>query len=44
MINQYRTLAIGNDDKGKLFVLIFTIFWFGGIVITYNAKLLGANM
>jgi hypothetical protein len=38
------TLGIGNSDKSNLFVLVFTIFWLGGIIITMNSKLLGANM
>ncbi len=33
-----------NDSKGVVFVQIFTIFWFGGLVVTYNALFLGATM
>jgi hypothetical protein len=38
------TLGIGNPDKSNLFVLVFIIFWLGGLVVTMNSKLLGANM
>jgi len=37
------TLAFNIEDKGTLFVEVFTIFWLGGIVVTLNAQLLGAN-
>ena len=32
------------DQKGFVFVLVFFIFWFGGVIVTYNAHFLGANM
>jgi hypothetical protein len=38
------TLSYGNKEKGSLFVLVFTIIWFGSIVIYFNGQLLGAKM
>jgi hypothetical protein len=43
-LTPFRTLAINNDDKSNLFVLVFIIFWLGGLIITLNAKLLDAHM
>jgi hypothetical protein len=37
-------LTINIDDKGTLFVEVFTIFWLGGIIVTINAQVLGAKM
>jgi hypothetical protein len=37
-------LTINVNDKGTLFVEIFSVFWFGGIVVTVNAQVLGAKV
>ena len=33
-----------NNNESSIFVLIFTIFWIGGFVITFNEKFLGAQI
>jgi hypothetical protein len=38
------SLAWDISDKGTLFVLVFTIFWIGGVVVTINAQLLGVKV
>ena len=38
-------LSTGNtNSETSIFVLIFTIFWVGGFVITFNEKFLGSNI
>jgi hypothetical protein len=38
------SLAWDISDKGTLFVLVFTIFWIGGMIVTINAQLLGVKV
>ena len=38
------TLNNNSDEKGIIFILVFFIFWFGGIGISLNSQLLGAKM
>lgn len=33
-----------SNDESSIFVLIFVIFWIGGIVVTFNGKFLGAKI
>ena len=33
-----------NNNESSIFVLIFTIFWIGGVVITFNENFLGAQI
>ena len=38
-------LSTGNNNsETSIFVLVFTIFWIGGFVITFNEKFLGAQI
>jgi hypothetical protein len=37
-------LSISNEDKGTLFVEVFSIFWLGGAIVTLNAQVLGAKV
>ena len=34
----------GQKDKGLIFVVIFTVVWIGGIIITLNAQFLGSKV
>ena len=37
------TLAINSDDKGQMIILIFVVFWMGGVILFLNANFLGVN-
>ena len=38
-------ISLSNDNnESSTFVLIFSIFWIGGLIITFNGQFLGANI
>ena len=37
------TLALNADDKSQMIILVFGIFWIGGVVLYLNANFLGVN-
>ena len=38
-------ISLSNDDnESSTFVVIFTIFWIGGLIVTLNGQFLGANI
>ena len=37
------TLALNADDKSQMIILVFGIFWIGGVVLYLNANFLGIN-
>ena len=38
-------IALSNDNnESSTFVIIFTIFWIGGLIVTFNGQFLGANI
>ena len=37
------TLALNSEDKSQMIILIFGIFWIGGVVLFLNANFLGVK-
>ena len=39
------SISLSNENnESSTFVLIFTIFWIGGLIVTFNGQFLGANI
>ena len=39
------SISLSNENnESSTFVLIFTIFWLGGLIVTFNGQFLGANI
>ena len=39
------SISLSNDNnESSTFVLIFSIFWIGGLIVTFNGQFLGANI
>ena len=37
------TLAFNSEDKSQMIILVFLIFWMGGVILYLNANFLGVN-